>query len=540
MNFKRTYLITIILLAIFSISAISAEEIADVNNEVDIISSNIDVADEVISVDINEGKVIQANTTEVGGSDSNATDANSTDSNATDENVTDANSTDDNVTDENVTNSSIVSSDLTKYYKNASQYEATFYDNDGNPLVNQSIPIKINGVTYYRTTKENGTMIFSINLDPGVYVLEVANPVTNETATNTVTVLSTLESSVVVKSYRNDTQYLVNVLDGQGNRLTNAVVTFNINGVFYNRTSNASGVAKLNINLNPGKYIITAENILNGNRISNNITVLSTIEGKDVTKYYKNDTQYYANFTDAQGNPLANASVTFNINGVFYNRVTNANGTARLNINLNPGTYVITATNPVSKEQKSNTIKVLSTIVVKNSNSGGNVSIEYNTGAKFNVELHYKNGTLATNESVRFNINGVFYNRTSDDKGIASLTINLNPGDYIITSEFEGYTVSNLIKVRITPTVKLVSSTIKLNAPIQFYLHEKNSGNPITGQHYGILYYNGTTYGAYPDANGLVSFNQQLPAGSYLFFFGTIDDGYYSSILNGNTIKIEA
>ena len=103
MNFKRTYLITIILLAIFSISAISAEEIADVNNEVDIISSNIDVADEVISVDINEGKVIQANTTEVGESDSNATDANSTDSNATDENVTDANSTDDNVTDENVT-----------------------------------------------------------------------------------------------------------------------------------------------------------------------------------------------------------------------------------------------------------------------------------------------------------------------------------------------------------------------------------------------------------------------------------------------------
>ena len=106
-------------------------------------------------------------------------------------------------------------------------------------------------------------------------------------------------------------------------------------------------------------------------------------------------------------------------------------------------------------------------------------------------------------------------------------------------SEFEDAAISNLIKVRITPTVKLVSSTIKVNAPIQFYLNEKNSGKPITGQHYGILYYNGTTYGAYPNAQGLVSFNQQLPAGSYLFFFGTIDDGYYSSILNGNTIKIE-
>ena len=166
--------------------------------------------------------------------------------------------------------------------------------------------------------------------------------------------------------------------------------------------------------------------------------------------------------------------------------------------------------------------------------------MEYNSSAKYTVELHNKNGTIATNKSVRFNINGIFYYRTSDEKGLASLPINLRPGDYIITTDFEGCAISNLIKVRISPTVKLVSSTIKLNAPIQFYLHEKNSGNPITGQHYGILYFNGTTYGAYPNANGLVSFNQQLPAGNYLFYFGTIDDGYYSSILMGNTIKIEA
>ena len=523
MNFKRIYLITIILLAIFSISAIGAEEISNNDTGVDIISSDVNAADEIISID--EDNVIQANSTDVGGSDSNATDANSTSGN---------------VTDENATKSSIVSNDLTKYYKNDSQYEATFYDNDGNPLVGQKIPVKVNGVTYTRTTKENGSILFAINLPSGDYVIEVANPVTNETATNNIKVLSTLESKDLVKYYRNDTQYLVNVLNGQGGPLANTVVTLNINGVFYNRTSNANGTAKLNINLSPGKYVITAVNTANGDVISNNITVLSTIEGKDVTKYYKNDTQYYANFTDAKGNPLVNASVTFNINGVFNTRTTNANGTAKLNINLAPGTYIITATNPVSKEQKSNTVRVLSTIVVKNSNTGGNISMEYNSSAKYTVELHNKNGTIATNKSVRFNINGIFYYRTSDEKGLASLPINLRPGDYIITTDFEGCAISNLIKVRISPTVKLVSSTIKLNAPIQFYLHEKNSGNPITGQHYGILYYNGTTYGAYPDANGLVTFNQQLPAGSYLFFFGTIDDGYYSSILMGNTIKIEA
>lgn len=40
----------------------------------------------------------------------------------------------------------------------------------------------------------------------------------------------------------------------------------------------------------------------------------------------------------------AGKSVTFNINGVLYTRTTDSNGIARLNINLQVGTYVITST----------------------------------------------------------------------------------------------------------------------------------------------------------------------------------------------------
>ena len=505
MKFKNIFLITVILLAIFSISSISAEEIAD--NEMNIISE--DINSDIISIDdVSGDSLIQNESSEGSEGDGNGT-------------------------------SSIQSSDLVKYYKNDTQYEATFFDGEGNPLISQKIPISINGGNYTRTTNGNGTISFSINLGVGNYTIGVTNPATNETASNKVTVLSTLKANDIVKTYRNDTQYEILVLNGQGNPLANTVVTFNINGVFYNRTSKENGIAKLNINLEPKTYVITAVSTYNGETIANNITVISSINAKDIKKYYRNDTQYYANFTDSQGNPLTNATVTFNINGVFYNRTTNENGTAKLNINLEAGNYILTAFNPVTKEYKSNNIQVLNLIVVKNSQSGGNISMEFNSGAKYTVEVHEKDGSLAKNKALTFNINGVLYKRTSNENGTASLTINLEPGNYIITTEFEGSRASNLIKVRVTPSIKLVSSTIKYGQPFQFILTQKNTGNPITGNHYGIIIYNDTPYGAYPDANGLVQIGQQFPVGfSDFFLFGMTDDGYYSSMWNGNTIKI--
>ncbi|MBR0059384.1 MAG: hypothetical protein IJH63_07490, partial [Methanobrevibacter sp.] len=61
------------------------------------------------------------------------------------------------------------------------------------------------------------------------------------------------------------------LLNGQGNPKTNEKITFNINGVFYTRTTNTDGIAKLNINLQPGQYIITSQ--YNDATTSNTVTV---------------------------------------------------------------------------------------------------------------------------------------------------------------------------------------------------------------------------------------------------------------------------
>ena len=132
------------------------------------------------------------------------------------------------------------------------------------------------------------------------------------------------------------------MLDNQGKPVGAGVsATLNINGVLYTRTTNENGYINMNINLNPGTYIITI--MYNGLNMANTIKVLPILEAKDVVMKYRDGTKFEAKLLDGQGKPYAGQTLTFNINGVFYNRVTDNAGIARLNINLMPGEYIITS-----------------------------------------------------------------------------------------------------------------------------------------------------------------------------------------------------
>ena len=116
------------------------------------------------------------------------------------------------------------------------------------------------------------------------------------------------------------------MIDGEGNPVSGVNITMNINGVFYNRTTNENGTARLNINLPPGEYILTAIDPLTGLQMSYNITVLPTLYANDLKMSYKDGSTFNTTVLDGQGNPLKDAIVKFNINGIFYNRKTDSNG----------------------------------------------------------------------------------------------------------------------------------------------------------------------------------------------------------------------
>ncbi|WP_296862405.1 hypothetical protein [uncultured Methanobrevibacter sp.] len=80
-----------------------------------------------------------------------------------------------------------------------------------------------------------------------------------------------------------------------------------------------------------------------GCAVSNNIKILPVLNTTDIRMKYRDGTQFKATLVDGLGKPYADQNVTFNINGVLYNRPTDSSGTAKLNINLMPGEYIITS-----------------------------------------------------------------------------------------------------------------------------------------------------------------------------------------------------
>ena len=316
--------------------------------------------------------------------------------------------------------STILANDVVKFFRNGTQYYAKFLDGCGSPLVNASVIFNINGVFYKKQTDDNGMAKLNINLRPGVYILTAMHPDTLMYGSN-ITVLSTILANDVVKFFRNGTQYCAKFLDGCGSPLVNASVTFNINGVLYKKQTDYEGIARLNINLFPGKYILTAMHP-DGLMYGYNITVLSTIHGDDIVKFFRNGTQYCAKFLDGCGSPLVNASVTFNINGVFYKKQTDDNGMARLNINLFPGEYILTAIH-LNGEEKANIIKVLTTI------SAEDISLIENKSGVFVLKTH--DGA----RNVSITINGVEYIVQTDDGGVATLNVSLSKGNHAVLSK---------------------------------------------------------------------------------------------------------
>ena len=316
-----------------------------------------------------------------------------------------------------------------------------------------SVIVTINGTDYNGTVVNGTAKVIIPGLDEGSYKVvtfytgdnKYDSMIVNGTITVNKNTRTTLIMDDVVKYFRGSQKLIAKLVDGFGNPIANATVYFTINGRVYAKITDENGMASMGIGLVPNEYKVSA--VFNGtddyDMATADATVLvkSTILGNDTTLYFLNGTSYVAKFLDSDGNALANTTVKFNINGVFYTRVTDEKGMASLNIRLDPNSYIITAYNPVTGEQRANEVTVLPRIIAED------LSMKYLDGSSFNATLVDGQGKAVTGVNITFNVNGVFYHKTTDANGVARLNIRLMPGDYIITSTYDKCWASNKITI---------------------------------------------------------------------------------------------
>ena len=337
-----------------------------------------------------------------------------------------------------------------------------------------------------------------------------------------------LDVSDVEMFYHDGTRLIAKLTDFQGKPIVNATIYFSINGVIYAKTTDANGTASIGLNLDSNVYPVTVT--YNGSafysKISKNITVTinSSIIADDLVKMYQNATRFYAKFIGSDGKVLANTQVRFNIHGVFYTKTTNNDGVADLGIMLRPGTYILTAYNPVTGEQQGFNITVKSLIVQND------LTKYYMNASKFQATIYDKNGSLAVNKNVTFNIHGVFYTRTTDENGVVSLGISLRPGEYVITTMYEGLDLGNTVTV--LPTLVTHDLNMKYMDGSNFTAQTLDGqGNPLANQNVSFNV-NGVFYHKVTDDNGFASLTIRLMSGKYII------TSSWNDFQTGNNITI--
>ena len=248
---------------------------------------------------------------------------------------------------------------------------------------------------------------------------------------------------------------------------------------------------------------------------------------------------------DDYGNAISDVNVALGVNGRTYNVKSDANGVARLTINLAPGTYEVNATFKGNSKYDASftnaTVTVNKAVVVL---SSYNLTMSYKDGSSWDVSAYDDKGNAISDVNIEFGIKGKTYNVKTDINGIAKLPVNLAPGSYNVNATLSSNKYeAELIEAFITVNKALLilsGNDIVMNyrdgSEYVNYLVDLN-GKPISNTFvkFTIL---GKSYSVKTDVNGVAKLPISLNVGEYGVNAIVVDSKYESEeISNSITIK---
>lgn len=226
-------------------------------------------------------------------------------------------------------------------------------DLNNTPISNQNLTTNINNANKVVGTGDEGVASLNLNLKPNAYVLRVVfagndiyNPV-NKTFKVNVLKLSSSITPVNTTVLKNKYLY-VDLKDNFGKALTNAAVSFKIDGKTYKATTNSEGRAGVKITLNPNaKYSIKISYAGNNyhNSVSKTISLIVPATTSIVVGNTKLLTKGYLRIylKSSTLSAISKKTVTIKVGNKTFTKTTNAEGVVIFKPNMGANKYTITA-----------------------------------------------------------------------------------------------------------------------------------------------------------------------------------------------------
>ena len=368
-----------------------------------------------------------------------------------------------------------------------------------------------------------GESIVRISLYDAVYECNEVEKSLNIMPKATFIIVNDFESM-----YGSGDEFKIILVDEEGNPLGGRVLEYTLNNSTNALNTDENGEAFLKISLKTGTYILNVRFLGEKLYIASNGSSTITVKTSVIPQYsnYTYGSKYSVKFLGKDSNPLKDTTVSIVFAGKTYKVKTDANGIAKIDVKIKPGSYTVKIKNPNNSEEKTQKIKVLSRIT-----ENKNLVMYYGSGSKYKVKVLDDHGNIAKNVTVKIIYRGKTYNKRTDSKGYAYLKITSKPNKYAISVTYKGFTVKNNVTVK--PTVVAKNLTKKRAKTVKYTAKLLNSKGKILKYKYIKFKFKSKTYKRKTNSKGIATLSlKYLKRGKYAIY------STYGTLTVKRTIKI--
>jgi len=238
---------------------------------------------------------------------------------------------------------SIVASDMTRGYNSGLDYNASLYDENGLPLANTNVTIKVDTINYTVKTDSNGVLKLNKKLAVGNHAIVIINPVTGEYKLTNLKIVKRITGNKNVKIFFADgSKYTVRIVGDDGKYVgAGQVVKMKVAGKTYSVKTDKNGYATLKLRLKAKTYTIsvtykgfTTKNTVKVKSVVKPVKKLVKINKKSKTKKTKKSKKKYIKIkVKLKGKKvLKKKKVYMKFKGKTYKAKTNKKGKATFKV----------------------------------------------------------------------------------------------------------------------------------------------------------------------------------------------------------------